>query len=52
LWVDPPSVAQDEASFGNILFYPAGNTRLLITLQVLLDNCDSPCEVWADALSN
>jgi FkbM family methyltransferase len=52
LWVDPPSVTQDETSFGNILFYPAGNTRLLVTLQVLLDNCDSPCEVWADAPSD
>jgi FkbM family methyltransferase len=48
LWVDPSSVAQDEASFGNILFYPAGNSRLLVTLQVLLDCCDSPGEVWTD----
>jgi len=52
LWVDPLSVTQDDASFGNILFYPAGNTRLLITLHVLLDSCDSPCEVWADAPSD
>ena len=52
LWVDPPTVTQDEASFGNILFYPARNTRLLITLHGLLDNCDSPSEVWADAPSD
>jgi hypothetical protein len=52
LWIDPPAVEQDEASFGNILFYPAGNPRLLVTLQVLLDNCDSQGEVFSDATSD
>ena len=50
--VDRPLVTQDEAAFGNILFYPAGNPRLLVILQTLLDSCDTPGEVWPDAPSD
>jgi FkbM family methyltransferase len=51
LCVDRPVAAQDDAAFGNILFYPAGDPRLLVVLQALLDSCDAPREVWEDASS-
>jgi FkbM family methyltransferase len=49
LCIDRPVAAQDDAAFGNILFYPAGDPRLLVLLQALLDSCDAPREVWRDA---
>jgi FkbM family methyltransferase len=52
LCIDRPLGKQHDAEFGNILFYPADNPRLLVTLQALLDNCDTPGEVWPDAPSD
>jgi len=49
LFIDRPVLGQGDAGFGNILFYPADNPRLLITLQALLDSCDAPREVWLDS---
>ncbi len=48
LSIDQPVVMKNDVSFGNILFFPVDNPRLLVMLQTLLDNCDAPRKVWRD----
>jgi FkbM family methyltransferase len=50
LYIDQSvAAAQGDEAFGNILFYPRDDSRLLLMLQSLLDGCDQPREIWGDS---
>ncbi len=50
LYLDGDMPAQPPGAFGNILFYPAQDTRLCLILQALIDSCSPPRELWEGML--